>query len=57
MFFEGLKVFSIIFVDIDECKLNQDGCMHKCTNTKGGFTCECNEFFKLTADNKTCEGI
>ena len=47
---------ALFFVDIDECVLKRDGCMHVCTNNVGGYTCSCNKYFNLTNDGKTCEG-
>lgn len=41
----------------DECKLNNGGCEHLCTDTQAGFYCECRKGYKLASDNRTCEDI
>ncbi|XP_075251110.1 bone morphogenetic protein 1-like [Convolutriloba macropyga] len=43
------------FVDYDECSVQNGGCQHTCTNTKGGFICSCHEGFILHEDNKSCK--
>ena len=39
---------SFYFIDIDECAGNSDNCHVNatCSNTVGGFTCQCNEGFE-----------
>ena len=47
--------FLVIFLDIDECKGDNDCDVNsKCTNTDGSFTCACRSGYK--GDGKTCEG-
>ncbi|KAF0767414.1 low-density lipoprotein receptor-related protein 2, partial [Aphis craccivora] len=44
--------------NVDECarvELNQ--CAHRCIDTPTGFTCECNEGYKLMEDGKACDDI
>jgi hypothetical protein len=54
--------------DIDECLDNKGGCkdatgwtgtsVSDCTNTNGGYFCTCQRpFWKLAADNRTCEDV
>ena len=47
----------IVVEDLDECKLGQHDCDHICTNNPmGGYRCQCDKGFKLSSDNKTCQG-
>ena len=48
-------MFSLAFVDINECSTNNGGCEHVCTNTQGSFSCSCNSGFTLSTDGKSCE--
>lgn len=47
-------LFVCIHKDIDECKLQNGGCSHTCTNSPGGFTCHCPRPLLLDSDNLTC---
>ena len=42
--------------DTDECSDETDDCSQICTNTVGGFTCDCNTGFVLDSDGATCNG-
>ncbi|XP_049305503.1 very low-density lipoprotein receptor isoform X7 [Bactrocera dorsalis] len=42
---------------INECAINNGGCMHKCIDQPIGYRCECNSGYKLTETNKTCVDI
>lgn len=46
----------LIFVDINECELNTDGCSDYCVNQEGSFICTCALGYRLDADSKTCIG-
>lgn len=41
--------------NVDECALNNGGCMHTCTDTTWGFRCGCHAGYTLS-DNSTCIG-
>ena len=43
------------FVDIDEC-VDPKPCQYHCENTEGAYTCSCMQGYKLTGDERTCEG-
>ncbi|KAJ9573725.1 hypothetical protein L9F63_008888, partial [Diploptera punctata] len=40
--------------DIDECRIQNGGCMQGCVNIKGSFRCICGRGFYLAGDGKTC---
>ena len=54
------EVFTIflhcLFIDIDECMANTDGCEQGCTNTDGSFMCTCDSGFTLDSNARTCSG-
>lgn len=56
--FTNLTVIQIKnFLDVDECKVNNDGCSHDCTNTIGSYICAClDPELSLADDKHTCEG-
>ena len=44
-------------IDIDECGTGNGGCEQMCTNTNGGYLCECRAGFKRKANSLYgCEG-
>ena len=45
------------FADINECVTVPDVCAHgRCTNTQGGFRCECFSGYEPTEDGRACVG-
>eukprot|EP00794_Sanderia_malayensis_P015823 gene15823-17419_t len=40
--------------DIDECKVNNGGCIQRCVNSIGSFKCTCSDGYKMADDGKTC---
>ena len=44
------------FSDIDECKIANGRCDHKCVNTDGSYYCMCKRGFKQAADGRRCRG-
>ena len=44
-------------MDVNECMTGAHNCEQLCSNTPGGFMCECNLGFRLNADQRTCSGI
>ena len=47
---------TVIFLDIDECDLNTDGCEQGCVNTNGSFMCNCTDGYVLNGDGLSCDG-
>lgn len=45
-----------LYIDTDECSLDEDVCGQICTNTDGGFFCSCENGYLLENDSRTCEG-
>ena len=43
-----------IYIDVNECKVNNGECEDICVNERGTYHCECKKGFELTADKKTC---
>ena len=49
--------YHYLVVDVDECEDDTDGCSQTCTNTKGSFTCGCNNGYVLNVDGTACDGM
>ncbi|XP_052824017.1 signal peptide, CUB and EGF-like domain-containing protein 1 [Octopus bimaculoides] len=47
----------IICYDVDECATENGGCVHKCENQPGNYSCSCMEGFQLSEDGHNCEDI
>ena len=45
-----------LYIDINECDDDTDGCEHNCTNTEGLFYCSCDGGFTLDTNGKNCTG-
>lgn len=45
-----------MFLDINECSVNNGGCGHICENAIGGFQCHCHPGYKLHWNKKDCIG-
>lgn len=44
-------------MDINECRTNNGGCEHNCSNTDYGFSCGCYEGYSLGRDKQSCTDI
>ncbi|KAH8382769.1 hypothetical protein KR009_005155 [Drosophila setifemur] len=42
---------------VNECALQNGGCMHNCVDLAVGHRCECRDGYKLAADKRTCVDI
>ena len=51
-----LSSLSVMFVDIDECRLGKHQCAQSCQNTAGSYTCSCRSGFTLSANGRRCNG-
>lgn len=49
-----VSVCGFVYIDIDECKLQNGCCSHTCTNSPGGHTCHCPPPLLLDIDNLNC---
>ena len=48
----------MLYIDIDECLVNNGGCSDNCENTPGGFMCTCNPGFEFPlGETSICTGI
>ena len=45
-----------IFLDINECLINNGGCQHHCHDSDGSYTCSCSNGYQLNSDGHTCDG-
>uniref|UniRef100_T1JDQ5 Signal peptide, CUB and EGF-like domain-containing protein 1 n=1 Tax=Strigamia maritima TaxID=126957 RepID=T1JDQ5_STRMM len=43
--------------DRNECSVRNGGCVHKCHNNPGNFTCSCHDGFQLDKDGRNCIDI
>ena len=53
---DGMRIFSLILTDINECLNSNGGCEQNCSNTLGSFECSCSSYFVLGANGKSCLG-
>ena len=51
-----LLLLLLLLLDVNECKISNGGCEHRCKNKNGGYLCECNNGFFLDGNGKTCSG-
>ena len=42
--------------DVDECKDENGGCGHNCSNTVGSYRCSCLSGYTLNTTDNTCKG-
>ena len=43
-----------LFLDVNECLDSDHGCEQICQNSKGSYSCDCEEGYGLNEDSKTC---
>ena len=46
----------LILVDVNECDINNGGCVYNCENTEGSYKCSCPANFFLNSDGHSCTG-
>ena len=46
----------MLLSDVDECKDQNGGCGHNCSNTVGSYHCSCLSGYTLNTTDNTCEG-
>ena len=61
MYYALLGIYHIIYIelylDVNECTVDNGGCEGTCVNTFGSFHCECGDGLKISSNNKTCQGL
>lgn len=45
----------MLFLDNDECVVNNGGCQHDCKNTMGSYVCSCHNGFMLAENKHDCK--
>ena len=50
-------IYIVLYLDVNECTVDNGGCEDTCVNTFGSFHCECGDGLKLSSNNKTCQGL
>ena len=45
-----------VYLDVDECQINNGGCAHSCNNTDGSFKCSCGSGYTLAMNGLNCDG-
>lgn len=48
-------IFSPLFIDINQCSINNGGCMHFCVMQAQRVVCHCAAGYKLGLDKTSCE--
>ena len=48
--------FKLFYLDVDECSNKNGGCAHTCTNTVGGYHCQCKIGYALVENKHGCKG-
>lgn len=43
-----------MFLDIDECLLDNGGCQEECVNSEGAYHCMCENGFLIDSEDKKC---
>jgi len=47
---------SALFLDVDECSMNNGGCGHECENSEGSYSCQCHPGYRLHPNQHDCVG-
>ena len=50
-------IYHILYVDVNECIEDVDGCAQICTDTLGSYTCSCRSGYQLASDDHQCNGM
>ena len=45
-----------IYLDINECLVNNNGCQQNCYNFLGSAVCWCKSGYSLASDQRSCNG-
>lgn len=46
----------LLFLDVDECRLDNGNCDHFCVNSLGSYECACKEGYRLGVNRWSCIG-
>ena len=51
------SLHNFLYTDIDECAVDDGGCIEGCTNTVGSFECQCNRTgYEVIENSQLCVG-
>lgn len=54
--FDYILKLCVCYLVTDPCRNRNGDCEHTCINNNGNRVCECYRGYKLSADQKHCEG-
>ena len=55
-FLVNVPVEPLCYIDINECATGSHTCQQQCTNSRGSFSCGCDQGYRLLSDMRSCQG-